>query len=57
MRYPFHIEWTSPETLSLTMNEQKIDVKIREDPGGVIIATIGGKMHRIVGKDEALGLR
>jgi len=39
------------------MNEQKIDVKIREDPGGVIIATIGGKMHRIVGKDEALGLR
>merc|ERR1719284_307611 len=56
-KYSFQIEKTSPENFELSMNDQTVDVKIREQPDGSLIATYGGEVHTIFSQEEPLGLR
>merc|ERR1711988_1072734 len=56
-KYSFQVEKTSPENFELSMNDQTVDVKIREQPDGSLIATYGGEVHTIFSQEEPLGLR
>ena len=57
VRYPFHVEMVGSDIYRFGLAGSSIDVRVREDPGGALIATFGGEMHRIVGRNEALGVR
>lgn len=57
VRYPFHVEMIGPDVYRLTLSGQSsIDIRVREDPSGALISGFGGEMHRIVGRQEALGV-
>lgn len=57
VRYPFHAEMIGPDVYRLTLSGQSsIDIRVREDPSGALISSFGGEMHRIVGRQEALGV-
>ncbi|GMH72815.1 hypothetical protein TrST_g8682 [Triparma strigata] len=56
-KYNFDVTRLSPDVMNLAINGQNIQVKIRENPDGSLVANFGGEPHRIVGMDEPLGLR
>ncbi|GMH72279.1 hypothetical protein TrLO_g4355 [Triparma laevis f. longispina] len=56
-KYNFDVTRLSPDVLNLAINGQNVQVKIRENPDGSLVANFGGEPHRIVGMDEPLGLR
>jgi acetyl-CoA carboxylase / biotin carboxylase 1 len=57
VKYIFTVSRTSPDTIRLSINDQQIDVKVRQTPEGALVANFGGAPHRILGLDEPLGLR
>ena len=57
IKYPFHVERSSPEVYRLTLNDQSFDVRVTLTAEGALLATFGGETHRIFGMDEPLGLR
>lgn len=48
---------TAPNAFNLQINGQDIEVSLRENPEGALLAEFGGMVHTIVGFDEPLGLR
>ena len=56
-KYQFTVSRLSPDLMKLEINGQSIQVKIRENPDGSLVANFGGVPHRIVAMDEPLGLR
>jgi len=56
-RYSFLVTRLAADIFRFRLNNQEIDVKIRMNPEGALLATFAGETHRILGFDEPLGLR
>ncbi|KAG5181165.1 acetyl-CoA carboxylase [Tribonema minus] len=57
VKYTFSVNRSSPDTFRLTIQGKNIDVHVREQPDGSLLATFGGSTHLIYGMEEPLGLR
>ena len=56
-KYNFVVTRLAKDIFRFAINGQEIEVKIRQNPEGALLATFGGETHRILGFDEPLGLR
>ncbi|GAB5367881.1 hypothetical protein AAMO2058_001270000 [Amorphochlora amoebiformis] len=56
-KYSFMVERKSMDTLSLALNGDIIDVRIREQPDGSLLMKYGGNTHVVNALEEPLGLR
>ena len=52
-----HARLKAPDAMSLTINDQTIDVKFREQADGSLYVAYGDESHQLFGKEEPLGLR
>ena len=57
VKYIFKATSLGPGVYSLSINEQKVEARIREQPDKSLLCTIGGDNYQLFGQDEALGLR
>eukprot|EP00612_Vaucheria_litorea_P002853 CAMPEP_0171460884 /NCGR_PEP_ID=MMETSP0945-20130129/5573_1 /TAXON_ID=109269 /ORGANISM="Vaucheria litorea, Strain CCMP2940" /LENGTH=2045 /DNA_ID=CAMNT_0011987159 /DNA_START=270 /DNA_END=6407 /DNA_ORIENTATION=+ len=57
IKYSFQVNRIAPDTFRLSINDKSIDVHVRTQPEGTILATFGGQTHLILGMEEPLGLR
>ena len=57
VKYTFSVARASGETFSLRINGQTITTKVRQQPDGSLLATIGGATRKLHGMEEPLGLR
>ncbi|CAM9330367.1 unnamed protein product [Chrysoparadoxa australica] len=56
-KYSFMISRLAPDLLQLSINGKTIDVRVREQPDGSLLANFGGVTHQVFGQEEPLGLR
>ena len=57
VKYTFKAANKGPNIYLLTINDQTIDVRVREQPDKSLLCSIGGDNYQLFGQDEALGLR
>ncbi|CAM9556080.1 unnamed protein product, partial [Phaeothamnion confervicola] len=57
IKYSFQVTRTTPDTFKLVVNGQTVDVRVREQRDGSLLATFGGSTSLIFGMEEPLGLR
>lgn len=57
VKYMFKAKTLGPSYFSLSINEQIVEVRIREQPDKSLLCTIGSENYQLYGQEEALGLR
>ena len=57
VKYTFKVKTLGPSGFSISINDQVIEVKIREQPDKSLLCAIGGENYQLFGKEEPLGLR
>ncbi|KAL7551919.1 hypothetical protein ACHAWF_015126 [Thalassiosira exigua] len=57
VKYPFHVERIAPEVYRFSLDGNVIDVEVTQTAEGGLLASFGGKTHKIFGMNEPLGLR
>jgi acetyl-CoA carboxylase/biotin carboxylase 1 len=57
IKYQFTASRLGKDRLRLTINNQNIDVKIREQPDGSLLCMFGTQTRKVYGQEEPLGLR
>jgi acetyl-CoA carboxylase/biotin carboxylase 1 len=57
VKYSFKGSAKGPDTYQLTIGDQTIDVKVREQPDSSLLCNVAGENYQLFGQDEALGLR
>jgi len=57
VKYLFDVTRASPDRLTLTINGQSVNVKVREQADGSLLCNFGGTVRKIFGQEEPLGLR
>lgn len=57
VKYEFTATTLGPNMYSLSINDQKVEVRIREQPDKSLLCTVGTDSYQLFGQDEALGLR
>jgi len=57
VKYPFQVRRSSPDRITLSLGEENIDVKIREQSDGSLLCNFGGSARKLYGQEEPLGLR
>jgi len=56
-KYPFTVTPKAPDTMVLSINNQQIEVRYREQADGSLYVAYGVESHQLFAKEEALGLR
>jgi acetyl-CoA carboxylase/biotin carboxylase 1 len=57
VKYSFRCTRTAPDALRLSMAGGSVDVRLREQSDGTLLAIYGGETHQLLGFEEPLGLR
>jgi acetyl-CoA carboxylase / biotin carboxylase 1 len=57
VKYLFKARTLGPNYFSLSINDQTVEVRVREQPDKSLLCTIGGDNYQLYGQEEALGLR
>jgi len=56
-RYAFHVERVAADRMIVSIGGTDIDTRVRAQPDGSIFVTVGNNVMKIMGNEEALGLR
>jgi len=56
-KYQFKVTPKAPDVMVLTINDQEIEVRYREQADGSLYVAYGVESHQLFAKEEALGLR
>jgi len=57
IKYAFTVTPTSPDTFTIVIGDQTIEVKTREQADGSLFVAYGSETHQLYAKEEPLGLR
>ena len=57
VKYTFQATALGPNFYSLKINDQSVEVRVREQPDKSLLCSVGGESMQLFGQDEALGLR
>ena len=57
VKYSFTVSSMGPNFYNLRINDQSIEVRIREQPDKSLLCIIQGESYQLFGQEEALGLR
>jgi acetyl-CoA carboxylase/biotin carboxylase 1 len=56
-KYSFDVERLAEDQFKFTINGESFVSEVREQPDGALLASFGGATRKIVGQEDALGLR